>query len=407
MDGLVIGLDLNDDYSQISCYEKEKSWTIPTVICRRKETENWLTGEDAYAAALLGDGVIVDKLLKLAEKSGTSTIGGICYSGATLLKIFMECILEYPKKEFGDRRVAQLVITVQSIDSRLTDTFMYCADYLKIPRENVHVISHTESFIYYVLSQKKELWTNQVGLFDLSADRLCYHEMKVQRGMRRNMVQGEAQNQEEAFNLDILDSPSGSRLADNILCACGEKLLARKLFSTIFLTGKGFERQDWATGFMKMIWNRRKVFVESSLFSKGAAYKAQDYLHQKTAYPFIFVCEGRLKAEVSMRVLRRGKDTQLVVASYGDNWYESKSSLELILDGQDDIEFTISHLESRKKKVVRVPLTGFPNRPPRTTRIEMNVGFRDENTMAMVIKDKGFGELFPASDAVVRQEVVL
>ena len=67
MDGLVIGLDLNDDYSQISCYEKEKSWTIPTVICRRKETENWLTGEDAYAAALLGDGVIVDKLLKLAE----------------------------------------------------------------------------------------------------------------------------------------------------------------------------------------------------------------------------------------------------------------------------------------------------------------------------------------------------
>ena len=407
MDGLVIGLDLNDDYSQISCYEKEKSWTIPTVICRRKETENWLTGEDAYAAALLGDGVIVDKLLKLAEKSGTSTIGGICYSGATLLKIFMECILEYPKKEFGDRRVAQLVITVQSIDSRLTDTFMYCADYLKIPRENVHVISHTESFIYYVLSQKKELWTNQVGLFDLSADRLCYHEMKVQRGMRRNMVQGEAQNQEEAFNLDILDSPSGSRLADNILCACGEKLLARKLFSTIFLTGKGFERQDWATGFMKMICNRRKVFVESSLFSKGAAYKAQDYLHQKTAYPFIFVCEGRLKAEVSMRVLRRGKDTQLVVASYGDNWYESKSSLELILDGQDDIEFTISHLESRKKKVVRVPLTGFPNRPPRTTRIEMNVGFRDENTMAMVIKDKGFGELFPASDAVVRQEVVL
>ena len=67
----------------------------------------------------------------------------------------------------------------------------------------------------------------------------------------------------------------------------------------------------------------------------------------------------------------------------------------------------IWHLESRKKKVVRVPLTGFPNRPPRTTRIEMNVGFRDENTMAMVIKDKGFGELFPASDAVVRQEVVL
>lgn len=407
MDGLVIGLDLNDDYSQISCYNREKSWTIPTVICRRKEKEDWLTGEDAYAAALLGDGVIVDKLLKLAEKSGTSTIGGICYGGATLLKIFLERILQYPRKEFGLERIAQLVITVHSMEAGLTDTFMYCADYLKLPRENVHVISHTESFIYYVLSQKKELWTNQVGLFDLSTGRLCYHEMKVQRGMRRNMVQGEAQNQEEAFNLDILDSPSGCRLADNILCACGEKLLSRKLFSTIFLTGKGFERQDWAPGFMKMVCSRKRVFVESCLFSKGAAIKAQDYLQKGTSYPFVFVCEGRLKAEVTMRVQRRGKETQLVVASYGDNWYESKSSLELILDGQEDIEFTIARLEEKKKKVVRVPLTGFPKRPPRTTRIEMNVGFRDENTMAMVIRDKGFGELFPASDAVVRQEVVL
>lgn len=52
MEGLVIGLDLNDDYSQISCNEKEKSWTVPTVICRRKEKETWLIGEEAYAATL-------------------------------------------------------------------------------------------------------------------------------------------------------------------------------------------------------------------------------------------------------------------------------------------------------------------------------------------------------------------
>ena len=86
MDGLVIGLDLNDDYSQICCYGMEKAWTIPAVICRRKEKEVWLTGEEAYAATLLGEGVIVDKLLNLASREGTSTIGGICYSGAELLR---------------------------------------------------------------------------------------------------------------------------------------------------------------------------------------------------------------------------------------------------------------------------------------------------------------------------------
>lgn len=405
MDGLVIGLDLNDDYTQLSCYDKEKSWTIPTVICRNKQEETWLTGEEAYASTLLGEGIIVDKLLKMVLKDGTSTIGGTCYTGRTLLKLFIENMLRYPRREFGLEQVSKLVITLQEVNARLLDTLMYCADYLEIPRDRLHVISHTESFIYYVLSQKKELWMNQVGLFELSSDRLCYYEMKVQRGMRRNMVQGEAQNQEEAFNLDILDSPSGSRLADKILSACAEKLLSRKLFSTVFLTGKGFEHQDWAPDFMKMACNRRKVFVESHLFSKGAVCKGVDSLKGGTSYPYIFICEGRLKVEVSLKIMKRGREGQLVVASYGDNWYESKCSMDFIVEGSNEVEVTITPLDSKKKKLVRIPLSEFPKRPSRTTRVEMNLAFINEETMVIVIKDKGFGELFPASDAVVRQEV--
>lgn len=407
MDGLVIGLDLNDDYTRISCYDEEKSWTIPTVICRKKQEEVWLAGEEAYACTLVGEGVIVDKLLKMVRKDGTSTIGGIRYTGRELLNLFVRKMLEYPMKEFGENEVDHLVISLQQVDAKMTDTLMYCADFLGIPREKVHVISHMESFVYYVLSQKKDLWTNQVGLFDLSNQRLCYYEMKVQRGLRRNMVQADSENMEEAFNLDILDSPSGSRLADRILCSCGERLLSKKLFSSIFLTGKGFDRTDWAGEFMKLVCHRKKVFAEPVLFARGAAYKGADCRQSATSYPYIFICEGRLKTEVSMRVVRGQKEGSLVLASYGDNWYESKSTMDFILDDQNEIEFTITPLDSKKKKLVRIPLTGFPKRPPRTTRIQMSLAFLDERTMVTVIRDKGFGELFPASDAVIKQEVTL
>ena len=158
---------------------------------------------------------------------------------------------------------------------------------------------------------------------------------------------------------------------------------------------------------MNLVCSQRRVFVEKGLFARGAALKGQDYMNPVTEYPYIFVCEGRLKAEVALKVMRNGREVLLAVASYGDNWYESKSSLELILEDEKEIEFIISHLDSRKKKIVKVPLTGFPNRPPKTTRIEMNIGFTDENTMVTVIRDKGFGELFPAAGAVVRQEVSL
>ena len=407
MDGLVIGMDLCDTYTHISCMEPEQTWVIPTVVCKNKNADEWYVEEEAYAHTLVGDGIMEDKLLTQVMKDGTATIGGIKYEGIYLLKMFLEKALELPKKAAGSREIASIVIAVSCLDVKLMDSLLYCADYLKIPRDRVHLISHTESFIYYVLSQKKELWTNQVGLFELSSERLCYYEMKVQRGMRRNMVQAEAQKQEEAFNLDILDSPSGSRLADKILTACGEKLLNRKLFSPVFLTGKGFERQDWAGGFMRLICNRRKVFVEPCLFARGAAFKGADYTHQETSYPYVFICEGRLKAEVSLKVMRRGRENQLVVASYGDNWYESKSSMDLIVDGQKEIEFIISPLDSKKKKLVRIPLAGFPERPPKTTRIELKVAFTDEGTMTMSIRDKGFGELFPSSGAVVKQEVNL
>ena len=136
MDGLVIGLDLNDDYTQICCYDKEKSWTIPTVICRRKEEEVWLSGEEAYAATLLGEGVIVDKLSEdggqgwnIHHRRQSATAEARC------LKLFIEKMVGYPRKEFGTDEVAQLVITLQSVDCRLLDTLMYCADYLEIPRE--------------------------------------------------------------------------------------------------------------------------------------------------------------------------------------------------------------------------------------------------------------------------------
>ena len=54
-----------------------------------------------------------------------------------------------------------------------------------------------------------------------------------------------------------------------------------------------------------------------------------------------------------------------------------------------------------------IPLDGFPKRPNKTTRVGLSVEFLDERTMVVNIKDKGFGELFPASEASVRQEVML
>ncbi|MFQ9208181.1 MAG: DUF5716 family protein [Clostridium fessum] len=56
---------------------------------------------------------------------------------------------------------------------------------------------------------------------------------------------------------------------------------------------------------------------------------------------------------------------------------------------------------------MKIPLEGFPKRPDRTTRIEMAFGCTGEDTMIVMIRDLGFGELFPATNRMIKQEVSL
>lgn len=125
--------------------------------------------------------------------------------------------------------------------------------------------------IYYMLSQKKEIWSGTVGMFDLSEQELRYYEMKVQRGLKKNAVLAEYETMEESFSLDILETPSGAKLGDKILCTCADRLMQRKLYSAVFLMGKGFEKREWAEDFMKLLCTKRRVYMETAMFAKMAA----------------------------------------------------------------------------------------------------------------------------------------
>lgn len=275
-----------------------------------------------------------------------------------------------------------------------------------IQEKQVQVVSHSEGYIYYILNQKREIWNNTVGMFDLSEAGLRYYEMKVQRGMKKTTVVAEYEELEEGFNLDILDTASGSRLANKILCSCAERLMARKSYSAVFLTGKGFSQWEWASEFMKLLCARSRLYMEQGLFAKGAASKAVECL-QEEASPFTCICEGRLRNTISMNVLHRGQENPVILASVGDTWYGRVSVIDVIPDHQDRIDFVITPMDLRKKKTVSIPLEGFPDRLDRTMKVQIQVMFLDEKTMEVTLKDRGFGELFPATNIQIRQEVML
>ena len=147
--------------------------------------------------------------------------------------------------------------------------------------------------------------------------------------------------------------------------------------------------------------------MEQVLFAAGAAYRAADFLHAKTSYPFTCICEGHLRSTISMNVMHKGQETSVVLAAAGDSWYDRVAVLDVIPDKQKTVDFVVTPLDAKKKKLVSIPLEGFPDRPDRTTKVRIQVTFLDEKTMDVRLKDQGFGELFPSSGVQIRQEVML
>lgn len=417
MPGLILGIDLCDDYSQISFFntrvmdaeavgttEEDSSCLIPSVVCKQRGKDAWFIGEDAYACALRGDGTMVDKPIKMLSKAGTATIEGVKYTAEHIIRILLEKMLELVRVRLGEQPIDSLVLTIQNKEAAVIDSLIRVTDQMGIHRESVHVINHAEAYLFYVLSQKKEIWANQTCLFDLTSHGLHYYEMSVVRGRNPQVVEVVHESLEEGFSLEILDSVSGGKLADRILYSCAERQLNKKLITTAFLTGKGFETTDWAGSFLKLICNKRRVFSGQNLFARGAAFLAYDQLQETTAYPYVCLCEGRVPATVSMKVQHEGRERQLIVVPAGSNWYEAKATVDFILDDTHSVDFTVTPVRLGAQKRYSVSLDEFPARPNKTTRVQVIVSFSDDNKMTVRVIDKGFGEFFPASGQMVRQD---
>ena len=172
----------------------------------------------------------------------------------------------------------------------------------------------------------------------------------------------------------------------------------------MFLTGKGFAATDWAKDFLKFVCNRRRVFAGPQLFADGAAYVAYDYLQETTSYPFVLDCEGRIGSTVSLYAVYDGRKEQVVLASAGSNWYEAKAGVEFILDDIHSLDLTLTPAGSPRVEKVSISLDELPARPNKTTRIEVILAFTSEKCMTVRVIDKGFGDLFPATDKMIRRD---
>ena len=440
MDVRIIGIDLTDTDTTIAMSDSDKCFHFPAAICRDKSHDVWYIGEEAYEKALSGKGILTDRLLAMTERKGTATVRGIRYTGPELLARFLSVAAEKSAAEAAREAAGKAVgeaagRAAGEADSGFpdfsekpggdgTDPRFYVivlpeykkqqAEELKkhlvplgFPSDRTIFISRSESFLYYVMNQPRQYRQSDVSLFDLADQSLIYYSIQGFKEKKRLYIRSDGEKQEQAFNLSVLESPSGEKLADNIMAGCAERLLKKRTISTVFLTGKGFTRYDWAGSFMKLCCTRRKVFLDLDLFARGAVCRGSSYLSGERETGFTALCSGRSRARVTIPVMRDGVFRDFPLLTAGEPLMNAGKTIRLLLEDREPVKLTLTAPGRNKEKTIAVPLTFLPERPPKASFLLLQASFPDEETLELCLADGGFGELFQASDARHTEEVKL
>ena len=104
-----------------------------------------------------------------------------------------------------------------------------------------------------------------------------------------------------------------------------------------------------------------------------------------------------------MSVKYKERDHSLTLSNVGDYWSQAKAKAECIMEAPTKALFFVDDLLNRKKDSFEMDLTGFPERPEKTTRIEVDFSYISEDRFEIVVRDLGFGELFKSSGKEVRK----
>jgi len=409
-DKILIGYDLGDCVSQISyCYfdaeepltvptvTGTQQYNIPTVLLKRQDVNQWFYGKEALKNNMGEEGFLLDMLVTKAKSGEDIVVDGISYNPVALLTLFMKRSLSLLSMTVPMDKVEAVLITVDNLDYRMIEVLTESVANLSLKTKNIHFQSHVESFFHYVVHQPRELWNHQVVACDFSGEILKTYRLEMNRhttpivAFIDSEVHGNVRR--DVYNADIKTAVE----MDQQFLQAATEFCYERIITTVYLIGEGFQG-DWAENSIKYLCNTRRVFAGNNLYSKGACYGLREkYDTADIGNGYVFLGDEKLKANLGMKVLRRGDASYYAIMDAGINWYDGKKELDFMLNTGKTVTLMSTPLNGKNPKEFIITLTGLPDRPEKTTRIRLTMDMKSESVAHVILKDLGFGEIIRSS----------
>ncbi len=394
---LYVGLDIQNDMTQISVLGP--GLTEPELLCMEDETK--------FSTAVSIPGTknqIRDFYDKIYRQEPIVVEGKEC-DPVNVLAAFFRKMLSLTKKRFPGESIRHLVVTTEYRDFRLITTIYRALEKLGIEKDRAMVIDRRQSYIYYVLSQRKELWVNQVGLFDYGKNKITYYQMhtdRFKRPMLATVVEKEYDDYLEMFQAKEHTPEEKAAIFEGMV----QGAIHGQIITSLFMTGEGFS-DGFADEVMKKLCVGRHLFQGDNLYVNGACYCAREMGGGRKMDEFIYLDEDTVSSHVIMQVYTDAKVQEVALVKAGTPWYQIDYEVDLIPDGDEELELQVKNVISKETMTHLIPMEGIKGRTDRRARISIQVRFAGPDKCIITLRDKGFGEFFPSSYRIWEETITL
>lgn len=425
--GIIVGIDIGryevqmstltaraEQAETISTHMGEEKYEIPLCLFKEPDSQNWYYGEKAKQNIYSKQGIYIEDLWEGALGHREIVLEDDMYSYDRLMGIYLERLLTLLCKTGHTQKILALVFTTAHVDAEKIRLLKQIAAQLPVDFNRIFIVDYIESFAAYATRAKKDLWNHEVFLFYYTERSLRAFELYVnQKTLPFQILAGERDLGEVEYCREELQDSEEARVnMDQWFLSAAQGLFARKVISSVYLIGDGFE-PGWMKESLRMLCRGRRVFQGNNLFTKGACYAGEWYL--KLVKPSgEYKSSQLLNCDIRIPIMSRNRETDYLYAGRkGEPWYHAGIETELIQGSSEEETIpelaveVLSHDGLHAKAVQRtevLELSGLPSRPARACRLRVRVDFCDEYTGRLMAEDLGMGEFYPPADLIWEKE---
>lgn len=414
MKEIFLGLDLCKKSIQLSYYREDKS--EPQSICQLNNTETflfpnvmfyatqekkWYVGNDVSGVRFTKEGTIVEDVIGNIDSDSHVVIGASSYTYEMLLLILLKTHVQDFLSRNEDYVLKGVTVTLEEYHPVVYKVLKRFGDELDLDSEHFGIISHETAFFQFVMNQDEKIHTNSVAMFDYGHEGMDYYRIdrKNQRNTKIYYLGYESLREDLPYSKLFSDVEE----LDQSFAAVARMKMKETYVSAVYLTGPGFN-DTWIQESQKVLCEGRRVFMGQNIFTKGACYHARLGAYEN-GNDIILCTQGSIPFDIGVTIGDlEGRNHFCPIAIGGREWYNMRGKVSLFLDDTKRISMVYRDKVTKEMQQEVIEINGLPKRPPKTTKISLEVEMYNETMGAIIIRDEGFGSIYPTTNKIYRKE---